>query len=271
MQVQIRRREEISHLPTKVINESKIFLGSHYDGRQPLRGLSEELEKKYLPNLLGVSATHPDFSKKTRDFWAEMTILVPSSGVVLDITMDEESKEPYNLEDWIKYKWALKHKLVAENQSALENDPRKKFYIYNPDEETARKHQSIQKRKAADVEFIKATKDPAKAKRIVRMMDNILNPDAMSEAQVENRLFDLKNEKPDEFLRIAKDSNLDVKAEIQELVSYEILTMVGPQVIYIDQVIGQNLEEAVIWYKDKQNSSLVAQLKAKLSEYKNRR
>lgn len=270
MQVQIRRREEISHLPTKVINESKIFLGSHFDGRQPLRGLSKEDEAKYLPDMIGVSANHPDFSAKAREYWANMGFLVPSTGVVLDITVDEDGN-PYNLEDWISHQWALRHKLVADSKDSLENDPRKKFYIHNPEEENQRKNSSVQVRKAADVEFIKAAKDMDKARRIVRMLDGNINPDAMSEVQVENRLFDLKNEKPKEFLAIARDTNLDVKAEIQEMVEYEILQRIGNQVVYIDQVIGQSLEEAVVWFKDKKNSSIVTQLRAKLSEFKKRR
>lgn len=270
MEVQIIRREEVSHLPTKVLNESKIFLGSHFDGRAPLTGLTKDEEKKYLPQIIGVSANHPEFTTKAREFWATMGFLIPVGGVVLDITVDENGT-PYNLEDWIKYKWAKRHKLVAPNKEALENDPRKKFYIHDPEEADRRKHATIQVQKQADIEFIKATQDPAKARRIVRMMNNVVNPDNLTDHQVENQLYDLKNSDPARFLSIAQDKKLDVKAEIQEMIEHQILRKVGNQIIYIDQVVGESMDDAVAWMQNQRNSTIVTDLKAKLKEIKSTR
>lgn len=265
MEVQIIRREEISHLPTKVLNESKIFLGSHFDGRAPLKGLSDEEEKKYLPQIIGVGVDHPEFTSKAREFWATMGFLVPVGGVVLDITTDENG-HPYNIEDWLKYKWALRHKQVAANKQTLEKDPRKKFYIHDRNEAERRKHATIQVQKQADIEFIKACQDMTKARRIVRMMDNVVDPDTLSEHQVENKMFDLKNSEPERFLSIAKDSKLDVKAEIQQMIDAQILRKVGNQIIYIDQMIGESMNDAVAWMQNQRNSTIVADLKAKLKE-----
>ena len=268
MEVQIRRREEISHLPTKVINEAKVFLGSHFDGRIPLSGLSKKEEHKYLPPIVGVDPNHPEFTQRVKDFWATMGFLVPSGGVVLTAGIDKETEEPYNLEDWIKFKWCQKHRLVANSQKEMEQDPRKKFYIFNPLEDAQRKHSEIQLRKQADVEFMKASKDIEKGKRIIRMMDSLLNPDSLTEIQIENKLYDLKNESPEKFLRIASDKKLDVKASLQEMLDVGILRKVGNQIIYIDQVVGETMDDAVAWYTNTRNSAVVTDLKAKLNELK---
>lgn len=268
MQVQIMRREEISHLPVKVLNEARISLGSHLVGRGPLRGLTREEEKKYLPPILGMEPTDRGWARAVKEYWAEMGFVVPSGGVVLDITVDPESGEPYNIEDWIRYQWAKKHRLVASSKEELENDPRKKFYIFDRREETRRKNSKIQMHKAADVEFIKAAKDPEKARRIIRMLNGILNPDNLSDEQVENELFDLKNEDPEKFYAVASDKKLDVKAEITALISYEVLRQVGNRIIYIDQTIGETMDDAVAWYQSPKNSGVVSTLKAKLKEIK---
>lgn len=267
MEVQIIRREEISHLPTKVMNESKITIGSHFEpnGRGPLRGLSREEEDKYLPRILGADPKEPTYRQKVQEFWATMSIPVPVGGAVLDITVDEQG-EPYNLEDWIRYKWAQKHRYVASNKLEMDKDPRKKFYIRDPEEDTRRKNASIQVQKQADIEFIKASQDPEKGRRIIRIMNNVINPDVLSDSQVENELFELKNNEPARFLTVAKDKKLDTKAEIQSLVTAQILRKVGQQIIYIDQVIGDTMDDAVAWYTNPKNSTIVTDLKAKLKE-----
>lgn len=268
MEVQIRRREEVSHLPTKVLNEARIFIGSHLENGHPMRGLSREDEKKYLPPIIGVQPDHPTWEQKCREYWAEMGFLVPSGGVVLDVTVDPETKEPRKLDDWIKYQWVKKHKLVAHSEKAMENDPRKKFWIFNPEEATRRKNKEIQGRKAADVEFIKAAKDPEKGRRIIRMLKGNINPDILSDQQVENELYDLKNDDPVNFYKIASDKKLDVKAELMELLAFDVLRRVGNQIIYIDQVIGETIDDAVAWYQNPKNSNVVTTLKAKLKELK---
>lgn len=269
MEVQILRREEVSHLPNTVINEAKVFLGSHFVGRQPLKGLTDEEEKKYLPQLIGVSANHPEFAARVRMFWADMGFLVPSVGKVLDTTVDENG-EPYNVEDWIRYRWAKVHKYVAANENEMKKNPRKKFYIRDPEEQDRLKNATIQAMKQADIEFIKATKDPSKTRRIIRMLRKDINPDYLNDSQAENELYDLKQKDPVEFFKIASDTKLDTKAEITELIGLEILRRVGNQIIYIDEIVAESLEDAVLWYQNPKNSSIVATLKAKLNEIRKR-
>lgn len=273
MEVQIRRREEISHLPTKVINESKVAIGSHFDGRAPLSGLSKEDEKKYLPDIVGVGPDDPSFTQKVREYWATLTIPVPMIGTILDVTTDENG-EPFstNLEDWIKFQWAKKHKLVAMNEKEMKEDPRKQYYIYNPEDEINRQNQELQVKMKADAAFIKVlqSKDIDRVKSIIRIMD-VINPDNLTDKAAQNKLYQLKEDKPQEFLVVATDKKLEVKAQIQELINQEILRKVGGQIIYIDQVIGETINDAVAWYTDARNSQTVADLKAKLKEMKKNR
>ena len=50
------------------------------------------------------------------------------------------------------------------------------------------------------------------------------------------------------------------------MVTASVLRRIGNQVIYIDEVIGDTLEDAVVYLKDKKNSGTLTVLRAKLKE-----
>ena len=75
-------------------------------------------------------------------------------------------------------------------------------------------------------------------------MSNV-NPDRMTIEQIENSLYELKNNEPKKFLRIATNKNLEIRAEIQEMVSAGVLRKIGNQIIFIDEVLGDTLDETV--------------------------
>ena len=65
---------------------------------------------------------------------------------------------------------------------------------------------------------------------------------------------------------MAKDKNLEMKAEIEELVSAGVLRKIGNQVIYIDEVLRETIEDTIVYMKNKKNSGTLTTLRAKLKE-----
>ena len=100
---------------------------------------------------------------------------------------------------------------------------------------------------------------------ILRLMSNT-NPDVMSREQLENSLYDLKEKEPKKFLKIAKDKNLSLKAEVEEMVSAGVLRKIGNQIIFIDEILGDTLDDTILHLKDKKNSGKLTILRAKLKE-----
>ena len=92
------------------------------------------------------------------------------------------------------------------------------------------------------------------------------NPDRMTEDQIENSLYELKNSNPKKFVRIATDKNLELRSEIDEFVSAGVLRKIGNQVIFIDEVLGDTVEDTIVYLKDKKNSGKLTILRAKLKE-----
>jgi hypothetical protein len=260
----LRRRDLGGHLPKQVRAEAKTRLSSVYINRQPLKGFTPEEEKKYMQGILDVSPEHVDWPKHSKNFWADMTIPVGFTGVELEVGKDDNGK-PLNIMDYIKYNFAIKHPYVALTKEEMESDITKKFYIQDLTREDKVKNNAIKLKKDADKEFIKVSSNFKNMKRILRLMSNT-NPDRMTEDQVENSLYELKSSNPKKFVRIATDKNLELRAEIEEMVSAGVLRKIGNQVIFIDEVIGDTTENAIVYLKDKKNSGTLTILRAKLKE-----
>ena len=260
----LRQKELLNHLPKAVRAEATIKLSSVYVNRQPLKGFDLEDEKKYLVGILDVNPDHVDWPKHSKQFWAELTIPVGFTGVELEIGKDDDGK-PLSIMDYIKYNFALKHPHVALTKEEMDSEFSKRFYIQDLSRDDKVKNNQIQLKKDADKEFIKASSNPKSMKRILRLMSDV-NPDRMTSEQIENALYEIKNTSPKKFIRIAKDKNLELKAEIEEMVSAGVLRKIGNQVIFIDEVLGDTIDDAVVHLKDKKNSGKLTILRAKLKE-----
>ena len=260
----LRRREVNNHLPKAVRAEAVMKLSSVYVNRQPLKGVTPKEEKELMTEILDVSPEHVDWPRHSKQFWAEMTIPVGFTGVELEVGVKEDGS-PISIMDYLKYKFAVKHPHVALTKEEMDKDSAKRFYIQDLTREDKVKNTKIQFNKDADREFIKLSGNPKNMKRVLRLLSNI-NPDRMTEEQIENSLYELKNSKTKEFLKIAKDKNLEIKAEIEEMVTASVLRKIGNQVIFIDEVLGETLDDAVVFLKDKKNSGTLTILRAKLKE-----
>ena len=260
----LRRKDLGGHLPQAVRAEATTKLSSVYVNRQPLKGFNPTEEKKYLNGILDVSPEHPDWPKHTKEFWANLTIPVGFTGVELEIGKDDD-ENPLSIMDFIKYNFALKHPHVALTKDEMETEFGKRFYIQDLSREDKVKNNAIKLKKDADKEFIKISSKVSDMKRVLRLMSNS-NPDRMTDDQIENALYELKSSKPKQFIRIATDKNLTLKAEIEEMVSAGVLRKIGNQIIFIDEILGDTMDDAVVHLKDKKNSGKLTILRAKLKE-----
>jgi len=260
----LRRKDIDGHLPKAVRAEATMKLSSVYVNRQPLKGFSPADEKKFMKEILDVSPDHNDWPKHSKQFWAELTIPVGFTGVELEVGKDDNGM-PISIMDYIKYSFAVKHPHVALTREEMDSDFNKRFYIQDTTRDDKVKNNQIKLKKDADREFIKVSSNNENMKRILRLMSST-NPDRMSIEQVENALYELKNSQPKKFLRVATDKNLELKAEVEHMISAGVLRKIGNQVIFIDEVIGDTMEDSVVYLKDKKNSGTLTILRSKLKE-----
>ena len=127
------------------------------------------------------------------------------------------------------------------------------------------KNKTIQVRKDADKEFIKASSDEKKMDWLLRVLSK-QNPTKLTREQKENALYDIKDKDPAKFFKVAIDKDLELKAEIESMIEAGVLRKIGNQVIYIDEVLGEDMKDTIVYLKNKKNSGTLTILRAKLKE-----
>ena len=262
--VYLRAEPINNHLP-KEINASAIRkLSSVYVNRQPLKPFESDDEKRYLNGMLDVDPAHMEWPKHTKHFWADFTVPVGFEGVELEIG-STESGEPINITDFLKYHFALKHPHVALSEEEMKADVQKRFFIQDLAKKDLKRNNDIQVKKDADKAFIKVSSDEKQMRRVFRLLGNI-NPETLTREQVENMLYDIKDKSPKKFIKVCADKHLEMKAEIETMVTAGVLRKIGNQVIFIDEVLGETMDDTVIHLNDKKNSGKLTILRAKLKQ-----
>jgi len=260
--IMLRRKEVMNHLPKEVRATAITKLGSVYVNRQPLKGVEGEEAKKLMNGMLDVGPDHADWPKYIKTFWANLTIKVPFEGIEFEVGVDKDGK-PFNLDHYLKYRFALKHPYVADSEKELKG--KQSFYFVDAEKDVRDKNKKVKIRKEADKEFIKASADEKKMDMLIRLLSKT-NPSKLTRDQKENNLYDLKDKEPAKFLKLAIDKNLEMKAEIDEMVEFGVLRKVGNQVIYIDEVLGETTDDTIVYLRNKKNSGTLTILRAKLKE-----
>ena len=262
--VYLRRKQIDNFLPEEIRAEAIMKLSSVFVNRQPLKGFDLEDEKKYLKGLLDVDPENQSWPRHAKEFWTNTTIKVGFEGVELEIGMNDKG-DPISIMDWIHYNFALRHPHVALTEEEMNKNYQKRFYIQDRAKDELKKNVVVQVKKDADKEFIKVSSSKKEMSWILRLMSSS-NPDIMSREQVENSLYELKEKEPKRFLKIAQDKHLALKAEVEEMVSAGVLRRIGNQVIFIDEVLGDTLDDTIVHLKYKKNSGKLTILRAKLKE-----
>lgn len=260
----IRRKEVLNHLPKEIRAGAKIKIGSIYVDRLPLKGVDGAEEEKLLKGIIDVPPGHQDWPAKTKDFWASLTLKIPFEGTELEIGTHEDGT-PINTMDYIYYKWCQKHRHVAASEEEMKIDSLKRFYIYDPQKDLLKKNAKVQIKKDADKEFIKLTGDINKMKMLLRVLVDG-DPERLSDMEIENTLYDYKGNNPEKFLKYCTDNNLEIQAEIEEMIAKEVLRRIGNQVIFQDETIGEDIKDAVVYFKNKKNSGQINTMRARLKE-----
>lgn len=264
-EIQVRRKEASTHLPTEVVAGAKFKIGSIFDGERPLSGLTREQEKKYLPIILGIDADDREFARAVRAYWAEKAVSIPSIGTVLNITLDSDG-EPVKLENWIDYQWLKKHPHVASNKTSMLRDTTIRAYIHDPERVEMSENKKIVNRKASYLEYMKLTDkkkgDSGRMDRVVRILLGV-NPNNLSDIQKENQLEAIAYNDPERFFAVVTDKDIDVRAEIESMLEDDVLVRIGAHIKFGTDTLGHSMEEAIEFFKDRNNSATLSALRSR--------
>lgn len=257
----IYRRPNTTNLPDDVYVEAKRRIGSVYTkGGDILKGLTIAEQKKWLPEILGIAPTEAGWAKEARRYFANLTIEVPAEGVTLNIAMDEEGN-PINVVDYIKYRFAMDHPHVSTD----ENSSAGRYFISDPQKEEAAAVADTRLRKDAYKQLILLGDDADRAVLVLKAA-GVRTAD-LTPQQVELELEDMLEDNPNEFIRICTDKNLDTVALIWDCVEAGVLRKSGNTFLFGDEVLGDDMEQAIRFLSLKKNSAMLLDIKAKLKAF----
>ena len=257
----IYRRPNTTNLPDDVYSEAKRRIGSVYlKGGDILKGLTIAEQKKWLPEILGISPTEAGWAKQVRSYFANLTIEVPVEGVTLNIALDEEGN-PINVGDYIKYRFALDHPHVSTD----ENSTAGRYFISDPQKKEAAAVATTRLRKDAYKQLILLGDDNDRAILVLKAFGK--RTAGLTEQQVELELEDLLDENPSEFIRVCTDKNLDTVALIWDCIEAGVLRKSGNTFLFGDEVLGEDMEQTIRFLGLKKNSAMLLDIKAKLKAF----
>jgi hypothetical protein len=263
--VTLQRRPNTTNLPDDIYLESKRKIGSVFTaGGDVVRGLTLAEQKTLLPEIIGVSPTDVSFTRAAKDYYTNFSLDVPKGGLDLEVGLDEDGT-PLNVLDFIKYKFALAHPFVAKTEEEMSGSKRIKYYLQDRGKELVEASQELQIRKKAYREFIKISEDENKMDLVLRVYGE--RPDKMDVKEKELTLESIQEEDPDRFLEVALDKDLELVSLINECLSKEILRKVGNSILDADVVLGDSMEETILFLKDKKNTGTVTSIKARIKAY----
>lgn len=275
-------------LPKDMRDEVYKRVGSEFDKSQGLtskaiiRGLNEDQEKVYLPNLIGISATNQEFPKRAMDFWADYTITPTKKGLLLNISTEEKevsmpdgSKKiidvPVNIDDYMMYMFAKQSSKVASNPDDLDNAGHFDFILEDLTKVRERELSEFEARDSATLIYARLTSkfesNMTKIDWILEMTkeDTFYDPDIdMIDKKI--ALRKLTDDRPGELIKLSDDVDLELKAFLSSLLSHSIITLEGNDYFYLNERMGSEEKGGLAYIKRVDKSGAVAAMKSKLSQ-----
>lgn len=166
--------------------------------------------------------------------------------------------------DYVKYALMKASPFVANSINEIDHFPEATHYISSEEEEVELKANKLAIRNTCILEAAKLT--PAEKASVVSILSTktIKN---RSDNFIDVEINNIIDEKPEEFLKTIKldKQELSVRSNILDALRRNILTKEGLSICYMGEVIAEDYESAVKWFKDPQNQKIKVAILEKLS------
>lgn len=268
--------------------DSKQSIGSYFESsnsRAIGSGLTTEEIEVLLPKFVGVQPNHPEFMNKVDFFYKEIsTDVAYNGGIQLQIGMSsvntlpvkkvlnedgstnmDKSNLPLDDMDYIRYKHALNHPQVAENKEGADGNSLVTFYIFDKALVNKQKVAANDLKDQALEVYTEFAKDSNKVDMMLTLLGvNLIDIPEAHERKIKFR--ELSESDAQRVVDLHKNKDIDIEYSITKMVKAKVLKKVGERYLVAEDnaTIGNNLEEAVFYFKDDKNSEVVSMLKARL-------
>lgn len=235
--------------------------------------LNEEEMRICMPQLLGVKPEHQSWDDLHQKYWRNFSVPIPFEGreLVLDIEYYKKPNDdtiywrPINTFDYVLYKYCLRYSAVANNYEDLNKSPKIRFYLEDLAVTKKKKEAIINLKDDATLLRLKLQDDKTVLRNILYMF-NILPYNEDDGLSDKLKFAELAENQPAKFLEYGNDKQLQAKSFIKRAIATGILTNpAGSGMIAKNgEVLGNNLDEAVVFLSDPKNSALKLEIEALL-------
>lgn len=182
---------------------------------------------------------------------------------------------PLNVEDYIMYRHCLLYADVAKDMAFINSDANVRFYIKDNAREEERKRKQHELVNKAVSNYVLLLGDSALFDAVYTLYcaetaKPILTSVLKDRMDKENELHKFATERPDKFNKIYSNKDVRTLADIEMLIARGELVKsdYNQNIVSTDGVlIGANMSEALAWFKNPENISLVNAYKAKLKNF----
>jgi hypothetical protein len=275
------KKDEFTTVPVEMQDEVIKKIGSEFrpKTRDCIRGLTPEQERVILPNIIGLQPSDQQFPMRTRDFWADFSVVPDVDGIRLNIATEKkrvkigneetELDMPVNEEDYMIYQFCMQSSKVAKTENQLKNLSQYDFYIVNLEKEREKEVSEFKLKKDASIAFARlVSKFEENEEKINWILTMLKEPKEFfspsMEPQDKEMLLSKKQEKDaSAFLKVVEDKDLEQKAFLATSISNGILTLQGNDYFYGDDNLGPEMS-AISKLKSSDFSSELLRIKARL-------
>lgn len=182
---------------------------------------------------------------------------------------------PDNVEEYLIYRHCLLYNDVAKDIAFINSDPNVRFYFKDDQKEAEKLAKFRTEVNRAKSNYLNCVQDKELFDAVYIQYCNfyglpIISSLAESTIVKENNLDKFSATEPVKFNKICGDKDIRLVATIEKLISRGELTRLPNNqniVLPSGEFIGSNVKEAVIWFKNPDNASVVSALSNKLKNY----
>jgi len=260
-------------------------IGPYFKDKVIATGLNKDEIKLILPSSAGVGMDpeDKDFRRAVENFYHNLLTRVDKDGLILEIGLQEGGEEiseqnlPINIKDYIIYRHALTHPHVARSKDEAARDQTKRFYIVDPNQTAKAAMKSNEVEDQAMAIYYKYREDMIKIDQILTLMGRNIDKMDKNDKILELKKLAQRNrelseraqiEQLNRFISIAEDKNLELKFLIEEAIAIKYLSRVGNNIVYAENgnLVGENLEDAVLYFNNPKKTRELNLLKVNYSE-----
>ena len=180
---------------------------------------------------------------------------------------------PINVEDYLMYRHCLIYNDVAKDSAFVNVDSNVRFYFRDDAKEAINAEKKRKAANKAKANYVTCIGDDSVFEAVYIqycLSKNFPVMPSLAKARIdkENELDKFSENEPEAFNRIFNDGDKLIKATIEKLIARgELVRLQHNQNITTatGEFIGSNMNEAVIWFKNPDNTSAVNAYKAKLN------